>query len=77
MPTCQPAYPQPTVLPAPSVYVAPTPNWSGTVDDTRHVQPAPVFVPVVPTPLTPDRFPAGVSPLAPVFFATGRARLPA
>jgi hypothetical protein len=52
MPTYQPTYSVPVTLPAPSVYVAPTPNWSSTVDYVPHVQPAPQYVPVVPGPAT-------------------------
>ena len=51
-PTYQPTYTVPATLPAPSVYVAPTPVWSGTTDYVPHVQPAPQYVPVVPGPAT-------------------------
>ena len=47
-----PNYSTPAMLPAPSVYVAPSPNWSGTADYMPHPQPAPQFVPVFPGPAT-------------------------
>ncbi len=52
MPVYHPVYSPPIALPAPSVYVAPTPNWSDTTNYMPHVQPAPQYVPVSPGPAT-------------------------
>jgi outer membrane murein-binding lipoprotein Lpp len=53
-PVYQPTFSAPPSLNSPSVYTPPASNWSGTSDYSRHVQPAPQFMPAVPGPAAGD-----------------------